>query len=45
MNPKPRNGSVEKGKNALIGVIERDVTRVEVRPRCLRKSVSLAPLS
>jgi len=39
-DPKPRNGSVEKGKNALIGVVERDVTRVEVRPRCFRKSAS-----
>jgi vitamin B12/bleomycin/antimicrobial peptide transport system ATP-binding/permease protein len=33
-HPKSRNGSVEKGKKALLGVIERDVTRVEVRPRC-----------
>ena len=33
-HPKSRNGSVEKGKRALLGAIERDVTRVEARSRC-----------
>jgi putative ATP-binding cassette transporter len=32
-HPKSRNGSVEKGKKALLGVIERDVDSVIQSPR------------
>jgi hypothetical protein len=32
-HPKSRNGSVEKGKKALLGVIERDVDSLIQSPR------------